>query len=110
MIYYKQCCYTVKKYGELYQMKLFALGLVILVCGYFLYGKIIEKLFGPDDREVPAKKNFDGLDFLTYPVIALIAIPLYFGLFTLCELFAHKKGERFWNRYSAWLKQRKNEH
>ena len=52
---------------------------------------------------------FDGLDFLTYPVIALIAIPLYFGLFTLCELFAHKKGERFWNRYSAWLKQRKNE-
>ena len=39
-------------------MKLFLLGLLILVCGYFLYGKIIEKIFGPDDREVPAKKNF----------------------------------------------------
>ena len=48
-------------------MKLFILGLIILVCGYFLYGKIIEKLFAPDDREVPAKKNFDGLDFLVLP-------------------------------------------
>jgi carbon starvation protein CstA len=43
------------------------LGLLILVCGYFLYGKIIEKIFGPDDREVPAKKNFDGLDYMVLP-------------------------------------------
>ena len=48
-------------------MKLFLLGLLILVCGYFLYGKIIEKIFGPDDREVPAKKNYDGLDYLVLP-------------------------------------------
>ena len=48
-------------------MKLFLLGLLILVCGYFLYGKIIEKIFGPDDREVPAKKNFDGLDYMVLP-------------------------------------------
>ena len=48
-------------------MKLFLLGLLILVCGYFLYGKIIEKIFGPDDRDVPAKKNFDGLDYLVLP-------------------------------------------
>ena len=31
---------------------------------------------------------FDGVDFLTYPVIALIAIPLYFGLFLICHLIA----------------------
>lgn len=48
-------------------MKLFLLGLFILICGYFLYGRIIEKIFGPDDREVPAKKNFDGLDFMVLP-------------------------------------------
>ena len=41
---------------------------------------------------------FAGLDFLTYPVVALIAVPLYFGLFVICDLCAHKKGERFYNK------------
>ena len=41
---------------------------------------------------------FDGLAFLTYPVISLIAIPLYFGLFVICDLFAHQKGERFFDK------------
>ena len=41
---------------------------------------------------------FAGLDFLTYPVIALIGIPIYFIVFVICDLCAHKKGERFYNR------------
>ncbi len=41
---------------------------------------------------------FDGLDFLTYPVIALIAIPIYFAVFVVCDHCAHKKGERFYNK------------
>lgn len=41
---------------------------------------------------------FEGLDFLTYPVIALIAIPIYFIVFAICDLVAHKKGERFYNK------------
>lgn len=40
---------------------------------------------------------FGGLEFLTYPVIALIAIPLYFGIFVLCDFFAHPKEKRFYN-------------
>lgn len=47
---------------------------------------------------------FDGLAFLTYPVIALIALPLYFLLFAVCEHFAYEKGERFYDR----IKNRKN--
>ena len=34
---------------------------------------------------------FDGLDFLTYPVIALIAIPIYFSVFVICDLCVNKK-------------------
>ena len=34
---------------------------------------------------------FEGIPFLTYPVISLIAIPLYLGLFLLCDLVARKK-------------------
>ena len=47
---------------------------------------------------------FEGLAFLTYPVIALIALPLYFILFAVCEHFAYEKGERFYSR----LKKNKN--
>ena len=28
--------------------------LIILIGGYFIYGKVIEKVYGPDDRETPA--------------------------------------------------------
>ena len=41
---------------------------------------------------------FGGLDFLTYPVISLIAVPIYFGVFVICDMCAHKKGERFYNK------------
>lgn len=34
---------------------------------------------------------FEGLGFLTYPVIALIAIPLYFAVFAICDFFARKR-------------------
>ena len=48
-------------------MKLFIIGLLILFVGYVLYGRIVEMMFAPDDREVPAKKFFDGLDFMVLP-------------------------------------------
>ena len=41
---------------------------------------------------------FEGIDFLTYPVISLIAVPIYFSVFVICDLCAHKKGERFYNK------------
>ena len=41
---------------------------------------------------------FEGLEFLTYPVIALIAIPIYFALFTVCELLVYEKGNRYYDR------------
>ena len=41
---------------------------------------------------------FEGLDFLTYPVISLIAVPIYFTVFVICDLYAHKKGDRFYNK------------
>lgn len=38
---------------------------------------------------------FEGLDFLKYPIIAVIALVLYFILFISCDLIKHKKGERW---------------
>lgn len=50
---------------------------------------------------------FDGVDFLTYPVIALIAIPIYFALFATIDFFAYKKGNRFYNRIARYYKAHK---
>lgn len=47
---------------------------------------------------------FEGLDFLTYPVIALIAIPTYFAVFVVCDLCAHKRGERFYDKGKRYKK------
>ena len=41
---------------------------------------------------------FAGLDFLTYPIIAAIALVLYFALFTVFDCVKHKKGERWFDR------------
>lgn len=47
---------------------------------------------------------FEGIEFLTYPIISLIAIFLYFILFAVCEMFAYKKGERFYDRFLQKIK------
>lgn len=45
----------------------FILSVVALVLGYFIYGKVVERVFGPDDRETPAVKQADGVDFVVLP-------------------------------------------
>ncbi len=45
-------------------MVLFLIGIFILIIGYIFYGKFIENLFGPDDRQTPAFKLEDGVDFV----------------------------------------------
>lgn len=39
-------------------------GLVILILGYMIYGAIVDKLFGPDDRKTPCVEHPDGVDFV----------------------------------------------
>ena len=40
----------------------FIIALVVLVVGFFTYGKLTAKLFGPDDRKTPAVEINDGVD------------------------------------------------
>ena len=39
-----------------------AVSFIVLLIGYFVYGRITEKVFGPDDRETPAIAVNDGVD------------------------------------------------
>ena len=45
-------------------MTTFIIGLVLLIVGGALYGKFVEHIFHPDDRQTPAVKNSDGVDFV----------------------------------------------
>ena len=45
----------------------FVVSLVALVLGYFLYGRFVERVFGPDDRPTPAIAKADGVDFMVLP-------------------------------------------
>jgi carbon starvation protein CstA len=45
----------------------FALSLVALILGYLFYGRLVEKIFHPDDRKTPAVAKADGLDYIVLP-------------------------------------------
>ncbi|MBE6388977.1 MAG: carbon starvation protein A [Lentisphaerae bacterium] len=48
-------------------MKLFITGLIILAAGCWLYGGIVKRILKPDDRQTPAEKYYDAVDFLVLP-------------------------------------------
>lgn len=45
----------------------FIVGLLILIIGGFCYGKLVERVFAPDDRPTPAISQADGVDFVAMP-------------------------------------------
>ena len=54
----------------------FLVCLAILIVGYFVYGKVVEKVFGPDDRETPAVALEDGVDYVVLPEWRIFMIQL----------------------------------
>lgn len=45
---------------------------------------------------------FEGIPYLKYPVIAGIALVLYFIIFAICEVFIYKKEERWYHRIKKY--------
>ena len=43
------------------------LSFVVLIVGYFVYGRVVENIFLPDNRKTPAYTKQDGVDFLPMP-------------------------------------------
>ena len=36
----------------------------VLIAGYFIYGRLVEKVFSPDERQTPAYRLEDGVDYV----------------------------------------------
>ena len=45
----------------------FFISIAALVLGYLIYGRVIERIFGPDDRQTPALAHPDGVDYIAMP-------------------------------------------
>lgn len=54
----------------------FIICLAILIAGYFIYSKFVEKVFGPDERTTPAVELEDGVDYIVMPEWKMCMIQL----------------------------------
>ena len=62
----------------------FCIALLLLVAGYFVYGALVEKVFGVNPgRQTPAYTSTDGIDYIPMPTWKVFLIRA-FGLFVDC--------------------------
>ena len=80
----------------------FALSLMALVLGYFLYGRFVERVFGPDDRETPAVAKADGVDFMVLPSWKIFMIQ-FLNIAGTGPIFGAIMGAKFGPAAYLWI-------
>lgn len=81
----------------------FLLSIAILIAGYFIYGKIIEKLFGASDRmQTPVKRLADGVDYIEMPTWKILLIQLL-NIAGLGPIFGAVMGAMYGPAAYVWI-------
>ena len=62
-----------------------------LYCNLVFHALVSEEMAYEVNSMFLIHSPFDGVDFLTYPVIALIAVPIYLLVFLLCDFLINKR-------------------
>lgn len=83
-------------------MVTFTLCLLALVAGYFLYGRFVERVFGPDDRKTPALTKADGVDYIPLPTWKIFMIQ-FLNIAGLGPIFGAIMGAKFGTASYLWI-------
>lgn len=79
----------------------FTLCLLALIAGYFIYGRFIEHVFGPDDRKTPALTKADGVDYIPLPTWKIFMIQ-FLNIAGLGPIFGAIMGAKFGSASYLW--------
>ena len=81
----------------------FTIALVILIAGYFTYGKFVSKVFGQDpSRVTPVHEHADGVDFVKLPTWKIFLIQ-FLNIAGLGPIFGAIMGVMFGPAAFLWI-------
>lgn len=81
----------------------FTICLLALIAGYFIYGRFVEGLFGPDPlRKTPALTKTDGVDYIPMPTWKIFMIQ-FLNIAGLGPIFGAIMGAKFGTASYLWI-------
>lgn len=80
----------------------FLISLAALVLGYLLYGRFVERVFGPDDRPTPAISKRDGVDYTPLPAWKIYMIQ-FLNIAGTGPIFGAIMGAKFGPAAYLWI-------
>lgn len=81
----------------------FTIALIVLVVGYFLYGKVVERIMGPDPlRPTPVQTMADGVDYVPLPSWKIFLIQ-FLNIAGLGPIFGAIMGVMFGPAAFLWI-------
>ena len=80
----------------------FFLSLLALILGYLLYGKFVERVFGPDNRRTPAMSMTDGVDYIPLPLWKIFMIQ-FLNIAGTGPIFGAIMGAKFGPSAYLWI-------
>ena len=80
----------------------FTLSLIALLLGYLLYGRFVERVFGPDDRDTPAIAKADGVDYIVLPPWKIFMIQ-FLNIAGTGPIFGAIMGAKFGPAAYLWI-------
>lgn len=81
----------------------FIIALLLLVAGYFVYGRFVERIFSPDpNRATPCKTMADGVDFIPLPTWKVFMIQ-FLNIAGLGPIFGAIMGAKFGTASYIWI-------
>lgn len=83
-------------------MVTFTICLLALIAGYFIYGRFVERLFGPDDRKTPALTKTDGVDYMPLPTWKVFMIQ-FLNIAGVGPIFGAIMGAMFGTASYLWI-------